>query len=107
MRGAARYGLGPSNDDGEPVGGEARLLVGAELRIPVRGIFGASLFVDGGQVWSDPSDAEVSDLAVAVGGGLLLKTVIGPIRLELARNVARLPIDDNRWQVQFGIGHPY
>jgi translocation and assembly module TamA len=107
MRGSARRGLGPADDGADPIGGELRILTGAELRVPIRGIFGLSLFTDAGQVWRDPSTADWNSLAVAVGGGLLLYTPIGPVHIELARNAGRLPIDGNHYQIQLGIGHPY
>lgn len=106
MRGASRRGLGPA-DGNDPLGGEVRVLAGAELRVPVRGIFGLTLFVDTGQVWAEPDRVAMASVAAAVGGGLLVRTPIGPIHLEVATNLAQLPIDDVRTRIQFGIGHPF
>lgn len=106
MRGASRRGLGPA-DGNDPLGGEIRALAGTELRIPVRGIFGLTMFLDSGQVWAEPDRVGVASLATAIGGGLLLRTPIGPVHLEVARNIATLPIDGSRTQIQFGIGHPF
>lgn len=106
MRGASRRGLGPA-DGKDPLGGEVRVLAGTEVRLPLRGIFGLTLFLDTGQVWAEPDRVAMASLASAVGGGLLVRTPIGPIHLEVARNIGRLPIDDVRTRIQFGIGHPF
>ena len=106
MRGAARRGLGPSVGN-DPLGGEVRVLAGTEFRVPVRGIFGVTAFLDAGQVWASAEEVRISSLATAVGGGLLVRTPIGPVHLELAHNLGPLPADDVRMRVQFGIGHPF
>jgi outer membrane protein assembly factor BamA len=107
MRGFRRHDLGPRDSEGNAIGGEARLLAGAEVRLPLAGIFGLAVFVDSGQVWRDRRDLDPSDLTFAAGAGLLVYTPIGPLRLDLARNLSGLGADQSRTLLHFGIGHPY
>jgi outer membrane protein assembly factor BamA len=107
MRGYGRRELGPRDAEGQPLGGEARLLAGAELRLPLRGMFGLAAFLDGGQVWADRAEVDLAELASAAGLGLLLRTPIGPLRLDAARNLASPPDGVSRWRLGFAIGHPF
>jgi outer membrane translocation and assembly module TamA len=108
MRGYGRHELGPRDADGNPLGGQVRLLAGAELRAMVRPPLGLAWFVDTGQVWARRTDVDLADLAVASGLGLLVETPVGPLRLDLAYNLTPPAHDDvGRWKLQFAIGHPY
>ncbi|HOX25543.1 MAG TPA: BamA/TamA family outer membrane protein [Candidatus Krumholzibacteria bacterium] len=107
MRGYRRHGLGPLDSSGRPIGGETRLLAGAEFRIPLAWILGAALFVDSGQVWRDRDETDLGDLAVAGGAGLLVRTPVGPVRIDVAQNVTRPPDGEPRTVVHFAIGHPF
>ncbi len=107
MRGARRRQLGPSDGDGNPIGGEVRLLAGVEARVPVWSLLGVAAFVDGGQVWRRTSDVDLAELEAAAGLGLLVGTPIGPLRLDLARHLGTPSPGQPRTLLQFGIGHPY
>ena len=107
MRGYGRRGLGPVDSEGNPVGGEARILAGGELRLPLWSLFRLALFVDSGQVWSRPGLANLVDLAVSGGAGLLVGTPIGPVRFDYAYNLTDPVNDRPRSMLQLGIGHPY
>ena len=77
-----------------PLGGFARASFAVEVQMPLPGFgpnFGSHLFVDGGSVWTDdarfgmegdPNGQE--KLFVATGGGVDMKTPVGPIKLSLA-----------------------
>jgi outer membrane protein assembly factor BamA len=79
-----------------PSGGSAVVEGSLELRFPVFAPYLAGgLFVDFGQVWSDPDDAGLGDLVWTPGVGLRYSTPIGPVRLDVAyRPAARqeLPV---------------
>ncbi len=106
-RGATRRGLGPLDDDGDPIGGQWRGLAGLELRQRLSSWLGASTFVDAGQVWREAGDVGTDDLVVALGAGPLIYTPIGPVHLDIAWNVARRPADESNLVFHFGIGHAY
>lgn len=107
MRGHRRRQLGPLDSDGNPIGGEVRLLAGVEARVPVWSILGAALFVDTGQVWRRHRDIDFAELEVAAGVGLLLGTPVGPLRLDLGRHLGTPAAGKSRTVLLFGIGHPY
>ena len=73
------------------------------LNVPV----GLSLFVDSGQVWANHNDVRLDEIKVALGGGVLIGTPLGPIRLETAGNLGTPMHGDDRFEFHFAIGHPY
>jgi outer membrane protein insertion porin family len=84
--------LVPSADNYVPLGGFARASFSLELQMPLPGFgpnFGSHVFFDGGRVWTgdtrfisgDPYDQQ--RLFVATGGGLNLRTPVGPIKLSV------------------------
>ncbi len=107
MRGYGRRKLGPRDAEGNPLGGEARVLSGAEVRFRLFSWFGMPLFLDGCQVWGRKSDLDFGDLEWAVGSGVIFYTPVGPVRLDLAYNINGEPIDRDDWALQFSIGHAY
>jgi len=69
------------------IGGNGFLAFNAELRIPIFGGLGATLFYDASQVWKDASEIRLSiegdeGLRQGVGVGLRYLTPIGPVRAE-------------------------
>ncbi|NQV42154.1 MAG: BamA/TamA family outer membrane protein [Candidatus Marinimicrobia bacterium] len=81
IRGFGQRMLGPTLD-GIPQGGNLRLYTNFELRFPIYAIFGGSLFLDMGNLWSDLDGAAISDLEMAIGAGLTIDTPIGPARID-------------------------
>ena len=106
-RGAPRRGLGPTDADDDPIGGQWRALAGVELRQDLNDWLGAVFFVDTGQVWATTDRVGVEDVVVAVGTGPMFRTPIGPIHLDFAWNVGERPADGSNWVFNFGIGHAY
>lgn len=107
MRGYHRRELGPRDSEGNPIGGEAQVLAGAELRQQLIGMFGLAAFVDAGQVWRRTGDVGLGGIEVAAGGGLMVTTPVGPVRLDLAYNLTEPLAGEPRTVLQLGIGHPY
>src|SRR5207247_4360886 len=54
IRGWGRYEVSPLSGSGLPLGGDSMLLVSEELRSTLSGNWGAVVFLDAGNVWSDP-----------------------------------------------------
>lgn len=82
VRGFEEEGLGPLDNTGNALGGEAMVLLSVEARVPIWGYFGAATFVDCGQVWERSRQAGFAGLEPAAGFGLRHATVIGPVRLD-------------------------
>jgi outer membrane protein assembly complex protein YaeT len=89
LRGWGRYEVSPLSGSGLPIGGQTFVNFSTELRfpfafrVPLLGSFGAVVFLDGGNVWTNPWDFNVNDLRYDVGPGLRYNTPIGPVRLDV------------------------
>jgi outer membrane protein assembly complex protein YaeT len=106
MRGFGRRELGPRDADGDPLGGEAKVEASLEWRFPVFGRFEAAVFVDAGQVWSDPASLQLADLRWAAGPAAMVRTPVGPLRLDLGF-LFDPGEGESRRVLHFSVGHPY
>jgi outer membrane protein insertion porin family len=105
-------------------GGLMLLNTNVELRFPVWRIFSGAAFLDGGNVWAHPKDFKLRDLGFGdspigpnqfrwtTGGGLRLKTPVGPFRFDLAyrlQDVLRFQGDIKKKGLEFilSIGQAY
>lgn len=84
VRGHQERSLGPTDNDGDPIGGEAVALFNLEIRRPKQiGPLGLIVFADAGNVWRDISAMRRRfKLAYGTGIGLFLDTPIGPFRID-------------------------
>ena len=107
MRGFRRRKLGPLDEDGAPIGGEAKAEFSLEGRFPLFWRLRGALFADAGAVWSDRGSIDWRDLETAFGPGLMVKTPIGPIRADLGYRAGDRIADQPRWVFHFSIGNPF
>jgi len=89
-----------------PVGGTAIIAGSLEFRQRLGRVFGAALFVDGGQVSSSLKPLP-SEFYVGVGAGVRYYTPIGPIRLDVAVPARIYTSDGQRFQVYIGLGQAF
>ncbi len=92
IRGFALDAVGAPNtisSNGFPIGGNAVLVLNAELRVPVWKGFGAAFFVDGGNVFNRVSEFDFGQLRGSYGLGLRYRSPIGPLRLDLGFKMDR------------------
>lgn len=79
--------------DTPPIGGRALAEGSAEARLDLFKLFGNWLgiatFLDGGDVTRKPEDLQLTNLHWAAGVGLRLRTIIGPVRLDVAWRLNR------------------
>ena len=96
------------------MGGLSMLEGSSELRVPVKGKFGAAAFIDFGNVWADSWNLDVGDLRYAVGPGIRYMTPIGPARFDVGYQLN--PIDGllvngapqkRRIRMHFSIGQAF
>ena len=95
---------------GFPKGGDAEVVLNAELRVPIRGAVGGVLFVDGGNVFARASDLDLSELRGSIGFGARYRSPIGPIRLDMGFKLDRRVIGSGlepRYAVHFSIGQAF
>ena len=62
----------------------------AELRIPLGSSVETALFLDAGNLWTDPARVNAFELRYAVGTGLRIATPIGPLVFDYGFNVDRV-----------------
>jgi outer membrane protein assembly complex protein YaeT len=113
VRGWGRYELSPLVD-GLPVGGNSMFEFSSEARATIRGSFGAVLFYDTGNVWTNSWDINLSDLRHSVGTGLRYATPVGPLRFDIGYQLNPIPgllVNGNpqtrRLRMHFSIGQAF
>jgi len=90
--------------DGNPIGGNALVLVNAEYVRKLTAMFSAHLFVDAGNVWESPSTVRFGDVRWGAGLGFSFDTPAGPIRLEYGWKLDRKDGESpGQWWLSFGI----
>jgi outer membrane protein assembly complex protein YaeT len=114
LRGWGRFEVSPLSGAGLPIGGHSVANFTTELRVPIKGNFGAVLFMDGGNVWTNPWDINLNDLRYDIGSGLRYDTRIGPVRLDLGYQLNPIPgliingeEQKRRFRVHFSIGQAF
>ncbi len=77
--------------DGDPIGGEGLLIFNQEVRFPIKGSVGGTVFYDAGNTFLESTDLSLSDLRHVLGTGLRVDTPIGPLRVEYGHKLDRKP----------------
>lgn len=81
VRGYGYQKLGPTNDDGEVIGGRHFFTASVEAEYPIVGQWSAAVFVDGGNAFERLDDYNAK---YGVGAGVRWRSPIGPIRVDIA-----------------------
>jgi translocation and assembly module TamA len=84
VRGYGYQRLGPTNVDGDVIGGRHLLTGSVEYEIPIVGRWSAAAFVDSGNAYDRIEDY---DPRTGVGIGMRWRSPIGPIRVDIAHPV--------------------
>jgi translocation and assembly module TamA len=105
VRGFRYQSVGPQFADGKPTGGTAIGVGTIELRQRLFGNWGTAVFVDAGQVAANGSPL-AGALRVGVGAGVRYYTSIGPIRVDVAMPVNRVPGGD-AVELYIGLGQAF
>lgn len=102
VRGYPEDALGGLDFFGEPIPGQATVVLNQELRFPlyrwVRGV----AFIDAGNVFTRVDDLSLGSLKVGSGFGLRFATPLGLLRLDAATPV---PADGRPFKYSFSFGH--
>jgi outer membrane protein insertion porin family len=106
VRGFPENKLGPLDAAGDPVGGNALVVVSAEWRFPIWRWLGGAVFIDAGAVTPEVGDLELSAFKSGAGAGLRVTTPVGPIRLDVGYALQPIP-DESRTQVYVTVGFPF
>ena len=107
MRGFSRRKLGPLDEDEAPLGGEALMELGAEIRFPIFGRLKGAVFLDIGQVWEERNGVGTGDLEYASGPSVMIETPIGPLRGDLGIRLTDHEESQPMQALHVSIGHPF
>jgi outer membrane protein assembly complex protein YaeT len=114
LRGWGRFDVSPLSGFGLPIGGHSFVDFSTELRVPVWGKLGLVLFVDGGNVWTNPWDFNFNDLRYDAGPGLRYQTPIGPVRVDFGYQLNPIPgllvngeLEPRQFRFHFSIGQAF
>jgi outer membrane protein assembly factor BamA len=103
LRGFGRDLVGPLDDQGDPLGGEALFLLNEELRFSIWRQLQGAVFIDVGNVYRTVNDFDLGDLRESAGAGLRLMTPIGPFRMEYSIVLDQRPDEDpGRFYISIG-----
>lgn len=109
VRGYTYNSLGPTDSNGEQIGGNVLITGTAALQFPMPGVKETdqarlSLFGDAGQVYAD--NAELGDLRYSAGLALAWMTPIGPLSFTYASALNSKSTDETEG-FQFSIGSTF
>jgi outer membrane protein insertion porin family/translocation and assembly module TamA len=114
LRGWGRFDVSPLSGAGLPIGGATFVNTSVELRATLFGKLGGVIFLDAGNVWTDPWSFDLGDLRYDVGPGLRYNTPIGPIRADLGYQLNPIPglmvngePEPRRFRFHFSIGQAF
>ena len=106
LRGFGRNDAGPTDINGNPLGGEVLLIGNVELRFPIRSSFGAVIFMDVGNVFADVDSVALDEFRETLGVGVRYTTPIGPLRLDWGHLLDKRTGEDGA-RLHFAIGQAF
>ena len=106
IRGYREDRVGPLDAKGNPIGGNGTAILNLELRFPIWRWLGGAVFVDSGTVTPEISGLNFDAFKTGAGGGLRIKTPVGPIRFDVGYALNRIP-DESRVQFYVTVGNPF
>jgi outer membrane protein assembly complex protein YaeT len=106
VRGYDRHAIGLTDDDGDPLGGLTWAEASSELRFPIWKALSGVVFFDAGQIRTRPHAWTTRDVFSGYGGGIRIRTPVGPIRFDVGVPLRKEPTTEN-FEVYFSIGHAF
>lgn len=101
VRGFAQDKLGAPgtiSDQGFPLGGNAVIILNAEVRARLFGALDGAAFLDAGNVFEKASDIDFGEIRGSVGFGLRYQSPIGPIRVDVGFKLTRRELSPGRFE---------
>jgi len=107
VRGWPEDEVGPKDDAGNPIGGDAYALGIAEYRFPLgKKRWQGVAFLDVGNVWADLGKIQPTDAKYGIGAGIRYNTLVGPLRLDYGHKLNPDP-GESSGRLYFNIGFPF
>jgi outer membrane translocation and assembly module TamA len=96
---------------GFPTGGNALVVLNAELRVAAFSNITGAVFLDAGNVFLKASDLDITNLRPAAGIGLRYRSPVGPIRVDWGFNLDRREIAPGQLErgnvLHISLGQPF
>ncbi len=90
--------------DGNPIGGNALVLLNLEYRYSIAGQLFAAIFLDAGNIWASPNDVNLGEIRWGPGLGIQYWTPAGPLRAEYGWKLDPAPGEaSGQFYVSFGV----
>jgi len=89
VRGYRQRGIGPTDIEGDPTGGNKRAVFNVEVHFPIYEAMSGLLFFDAGNVYDEEQDFFSHSLRMGAGFGMRIYTPIGPMRLDWGYKLLR------------------
>jgi len=106
VRGYGYKQIGPKDDAGNPLGGNAFAQGNLELRFSLYRKMRGVVFFDAGELWADQAGLPASGIKTSVGTGLRYETLVGPVRLDWGFKLKPEPGESpSHWHLT--IGYPF
>ena len=83
------------------------MMSNVDVRMPIKGIVGFALFVDAGNLWNAAADIPDNLPLFAAGGGLRIRTPIGPARLDVGLPLSRYRDESRKPRWWIALGNPF
>ncbi|MFC1607241.1 outer membrane protein assembly factor BamA [Candidatus Latescibacterota bacterium] len=107
LRGFKYQRLGSLDSNNLPIGGRLKIVWNLiELRRTVYKMIGGVLFVDIGNIWSQPKNVRIRDMRISPGLGIRITTPIGLARLDYGFNIDRKE-NESGGQLYFNMGQAF
>src|SRR5262249_47686575 len=106
VRGYREDRVGPLDSRGNPTGGNATAILNLEWRFPIWRWFGGAGFVDSRAGTPTLRDFGFRPFKAGTGGGLRIKTPVGPVRVDVGYALSPIP-GESRTHVYVTVGNPF
>ena len=103
VRGYSHRGIGPTDKEGDPIGGNKRAVFNLEMHFPIYEAMSGLLFFDAGNVYDEEQEFFSRSLRMGAGFGMRIYTPIGPMRLDWGYKLLRRT-GENAADWHFAIG---
>ena len=105
IRGYEFRDVGPSDVNGDELGGNSILLGTMELDVPLFKRVNGAVFMDAGNVWSSSYSWNPFDINVTFGLGVRLDLPIGMLRLDYGVPIYNVNENDSSGRLHFNFGY--
>lgn len=107
IRGYGYQELGPSDEAGQPVGGNFLIEGNFEIRFPLVNRLWGVIFFDGGNVSLESWPDDSFELRYSTGAGLRYNTIVGPLRLDVGYPLNPEKEKDKQYRIHLSIGQAF